>query len=119
MPMMRDLRGTQLGKYEIISELGTGGMATVYRAQQTLAGRVKRDVAIKVIESQFASDDDFVARFEREAQLIISLSHAHVLKVFDYGQDNDVVYLVMELLSGGSLSGLISNGALPVDKVNN
>ncbi len=119
MTKTHDLSGQHLGQYEIMSVLGTGGMATVYRAQQTLAGRVKREVAIKVIESQFASDEDFVARFEREAQLIISLSHAHVLKVFDYGQDNDVVYLVMELLSGGSLAGLISNGALPVDKVNN
>ena len=81
------LIGQQLGAYEIISLLGQGGMATVYRARQTLAGRVQREVAIKVMETRLAQYDEFVARFEREAQTIVSLSHAHILKVFDYGHD--------------------------------
>ncbi len=112
---MADLIGKRLGQYEIISLLGEGGMATVYRARQSLAGRVQREVAIKVIESRLAQRDEFVARFEREAQTIISLSHAHILKVFDYGQQEDVIYLVMELLSGGSLAERIRRGALPLD----
>ena len=116
--MKSDLLGKHLGQYEIMSVLGSGGMATVYRAQQSLAGRVKRDVAVKVIESQFAGDSDFVARFEREAQTILSLSHAHILKVFDYGQADEIVYLVMELLQGDSLSGLIAKGPLATDTAN-
>ncbi len=107
---MAGLIGQHLGQYEIVGLLGEGGMATVYRARQ---GTIKRDVAIKVIEPRLARLGDFIKRFEREAQTVASLSHPHILKVFDYGQEGDLVYLVMELLSGGSLAALISQGALP------
>ena len=109
---MPNLVGQTLGPYALISLLGKGGMATVYRARQTLAGRVQREVAVKVIESELALNQEFVARFEREAQTIISLSHAHILKVFDYGQQGEMLYLVMELLSGGSLADRIRAGTL-------
>src|SRR5512147_2648963 len=101
---MANLVGQTLGPYELIFLLGKGGMATVYRARQTLAGRVQRELAVKVIESELALNQEFVARFEHAAQTIISLSHAHILKVFDYGQQGEMLYLVMELLSGGSLA---------------
>ncbi|HRE49752.1 MAG TPA: serine/threonine-protein kinase [Aggregatilineales bacterium] len=111
---MADLIGQHLGNYEIISPLGQGGMATVYRARQTT---MKRDVAIKVITQQHAGDTEFTKRFEREVETIASLSHAHILKVFDYGKHEGMVYLVMELLTGGSLADKISAGAIPPKKV--
>src|SRR4051812_17241811 len=111
---MAELIGQLLGQYEIISLLGEGGMAAVYRAKQT---SIKRDVAVKVIEAKLAGSNDFVRRFEREVQTIASLSHPHILKVFDYGQFGQRVYLVMELLGGGSLLSLIEKGPLPLDRV--
>jgi len=110
---MENLIGRQLGQYEIIAVLGKGGMATVYRARQT---SVDRDVAIKVIRPDLTESADFVERFKREARTIAALSHPHILKVFDYGQQDDVAYLVMELLSGGSLSDYIHNKSLSVEE---
>ncbi len=101
---MSDLIGRKLGQYEITALLGEGGMARVYRAHQS---NVKRDVAIKVIESRLAHNPDFIKRFEREAQMIAALNHPHILKLFDFGQQNDLLYLVMELQPGGSLQQLI------------
>src|SRR5262245_2260524 len=109
---MSSLIGQRLGQYEIVALLGKGGMATVYRAHQSSMGR---DVAIKVIKPDLAESGDFVSRFEREARTVAGLSHPHILKVFDYGQYGDLVYLVMELLKGGSLASLIHTGALPPD----
>jgi len=114
---MATLIGQHLGPYEIISLLGQGGMATVYRARQTMAGRVQREVAVKVIEARLTQSAEFMSRFEREAQTVMSLSHAHILKVFDYGQANEVVYLVMELLSGGSLSDRMRRDTLTLEVV--
>ncbi len=111
---MAGLIGQRFGPYEIISLLGEGGMAAVYRARQTLAGSVHREVAIKVIQARLANREEFVVRFQREAQTIMSLSHAHILKVFDFGQQADLIYLVMELLRGGSLAERIEKGALPL-----
>ncbi len=106
---MANLIGQRLGQYEITGLLGEGGMATVYRAQQTT---IRRDVAVKVIESRLARTPEFARRFEREAQTVASLSHPFILKVFDYGQQGDLLYLVMELLTGGSLADLIARGPL-------
>lgn len=80
---MSELIGRKLGQYELRSVLGQGGMATVYRAHQESVGR---DVAVKVIESRLAHNPDFSKRFEREARTIASLSHTHLLKIFDYGR---------------------------------
>src|SRR5215831_9567815 len=106
---MANLIGQRFGQYEIVALLGKGGMATVYRAQQTSMGR---DVAIKVIKPDLVEAGDFVTRFEREARTVAQLSHPHILKVFDYGQHGELVYLVMELLPGGSLAEQIRRGAL-------
>jgi len=101
---MADLIGQRLGQYEIISLLGKGGMAKVYRARQV---NVRRDVAIKVIESRLVETPEFVRRFEREAQTIANLNHPFILKLFDFGQHDDLLYLVMELQQGGSLNARI------------
>src|SRR5215471_12514457 len=104
---MADLIGQRLGQYEIVGLLGKGGMATVYRARQL---NIERDVAIKVIRSDLVDNPDFVRRFRREAETLASLNHRHILKLFDYGQHGDLAYLVMELLTGGSLADLIEQG---------
>ena len=111
---MTDLIGQKLGQYDVLSVLGEGGMSTVYRARQT---SIQRDVAIKVIEAKISNDPDFLRRFERESQLIASLSHTHIVKVFDYGRQNSLIYLVMELLSGGSLNDTLNKGPLTPDRV--
>ncbi|MFN7210808.1 MAG: protein kinase domain-containing protein, partial [Aggregatilineales bacterium] len=108
---MDALIGQRLGQYEIVAKLGAGGMATVYRARQA---SVERDVAIKVIRVDLMEDETFVARFRNEARLIASLQHLHILKIFDYGNREDILYIVMELLEGGSLSRLLrKEGGLP------
>lgn len=104
---MIDLIGQCLGQYEVTAPLGKGGMATVYRAHQL---NVERDVAIKVLKPELVDNPDFIKRFEREAKLSASLSHPHILKLFDYGQQGDIIYLVTELLPGGSLADLIKTG---------
>lgn len=111
---MANLIGKVLGNYEIIAELGAGGMATVYRARQS---NVKRDVAVKVIESQLAQNPEFIKRFEREAQTIAALNHPHILKLFDFGKTDEILYLVMELQPGGSLADLMSKQTLPLERI--
>ena len=106
---MSDLIGQRLGHYELIDLLGKGGMATVYRARQETT---KRNVAIKVIRADQVTNTDFVKRFQREAEVIASLSHPHIVKIFDYGQHEGVPYMVMELLTGGNLADLISGGPM-------
>jgi serine/threonine-protein kinase len=106
---MQELVGHHLGQYELVAVLGRGGMATVYRARQA---SVDRDVAIKVISSDLAATEDFLRRFEREAKTVAALSHPHILKLFDYGQQDGITYLVMELMNGGSLSSLIDQGPM-------
>lgn len=111
---MGDLIGQKFGAYELTELLGRGGMASVYRARQVT---MNRDVAVKVIESNLARDPEFVKRFEREAQLVASLSHPHILKVFDFGQQGELLYLVMELLMGGSLRDKIADGGMPLETI--
>lgn len=71
--------GTKLGVYEIVAPLGAGGMGEVYRARDT---RLQRDVALKILPDSFAADADRLMRFEREAQTLATLSHAHISRPF-------------------------------------
>jgi serine/threonine protein kinase len=91
---------TRLGPYEIVALLGAGGMGEVYRARDT---RLERYIAIKVLPATFANDSLRVARFEREAKAVASLSHPNILAIHDYGTHETVTYAVMELLEGESL----------------
>ncbi len=109
---MSDLAGKHLAQYEILSLLGQGGMAIVYKAHQP---SMDRDVAIKVISGQLAGDPSFVSRFEREARLIAKLQHPHILPVYDFGRDENVLYLVMRLVEGGALDQRLRQGPLPLD----
>src|SRR5579859_1757895 len=110
---MATLVGQNIGQYKIVRLIGEGGMAVVYQARQE---SIKRDVAIKVIRPGLTDMQEFSRRFEQEAQTVASLSHAHILKIFDYGQQDDIVYLVMELLTGGSLDQLIKQGPLSLSR---
>src|SRR5258708_36154035 len=108
---MANLIGSHLGQYEVLELLGQGGMATVYKARQP---SMDRFVAIKVISGNLSDNPEFIARFEREARLIARLQHAHILPVYDYGRDNETLYLVMRLVDGGSLDQRLRQGAMPL-----
>lgn len=99
------LIGRKLGNCLVESRIGKGGMATVYRAIRDGDEAV---VAIKVIAPQFSAHEEFLHRFDREAQLMLSLSHPHILPVYDYGKEGGVTYLVMRLLDGGSLADVVA-----------
>jgi serine/threonine-protein kinase len=90
----------KIGRYEILAELGRGGMATVYKANDP---RFKRHVAIKILPTSFVDEPTFRARFEREAQTIASLEFPGIVPVYDYGEENGLPYLVMRYMPGGSL----------------
>ncbi|MBL8112722.1 MAG: serine/threonine protein kinase [Acidobacteria bacterium] len=97
---MKDLSGRSLGRYRLDAVLGQGGMAAVYRAEDTKLGRA---VAVKVILPIHASDSHFVERFLREARLVAALEHPNILPVYDFGEENGLPYLVMPYLEGGTL----------------
>ena len=105
--------GTRLGPYEVVTAIGAGGMGEVYRARDT---RLGRDVAIKVLPVEFASDPDRLRRFEQEARAVAALSHPNVLAIFDVGTHGALPYLVTELLEGESLRDRLGRGAVPVRK---
>src|SRR5215469_4542644 len=99
------------GRYVLGEVLGTGGMATVWRARDEVLGR---DVAVKVLSPQFAADPGFLARFEREARHAARLSHPHLVTVFDCGVDESMPFIVMELVAGPTLRQVLDQaGTLP------
>lgn len=101
---MSGLIGRTIGQFEIVEEIGRGGMATVYKARQPSVGRM---VAIKILPTQFAHDPKFVQRFEREARAIASLEHPHILPLYDFGAQGGLTYMAMRYVSGGDLSNLM------------
>jgi putative two-component system response regulator len=98
---MRLVDGFALGQYRIVAPIGRGGMATVYRAHH---GALDRDVAIKVLPDFFAEEESYRLRFQQEARSVARLKHSNILNVFDYGQEDGVTYLVLELVEGGTLA---------------
>src|SRR6476620_1283511 len=97
---MDSLVGGMLGRYRIEGWLGRGGMSTVYRALDPVFGR---SVAIKVLTAQLAHDPQYTARLQREARSMARLQHPHILPVYDVGDQNGTVYLVMQYIEGGNL----------------
>ena len=101
------------GRYRLGEVLGEGGMAVVYRAQDVL---LNRPVAVKILRAQYAADESFLRRFEREAQAAAGFSHANIVNVYDVGTDGDQHYIVMEYIRGPSLKELIRRqGPFSVD----
>ncbi len=103
------------GRYRLIELLGSGGMATIYRATDTGLGR---DVALKLLRPEYLQDPDFSARFRQEAQAAASLSHPNVVTVYDYGEDPSGPFIVMELVDGEDLATILRrSGTLPPRQV--
>lgn len=96
------------GRYEVLEQIGAGGMAIVYKARDVLLNRV---VTIKVLREQFMADEDFIHRFRREAQSAASLSHPNIVSIYDVGKDGDTEYIVMEYVEGRNLKEIIRDYA--------
>src|SRR5687768_1133529 len=105
--------GTRLGLYEIIAQIGAGGMGEVYRARDT---ELNRDVAIKVLPELFALDAERLARFTREAQTLAALNHPNIAQIYGLeGGAGLARALVMEMVDGDDLTAQIARGPMPVD----
>ena len=105
--------GTRLGAYEVAAQIGEGGMGQVYRATDT---RLKRQVAIKILPSSLAADHDRLARFQREAEVLASLSHPNIAAIYGLEESGGMSALVMELIEGVDLSQRIARGAIPLNE---
>jgi Protein kinase domain len=107
--MTDELIGSTLGQYSIKSLLGKGGMAKVYVAYQS---SMNRDVAIKVMNIELSSNTQFVSRFKLEASVIAQLEHPHILPVIDFGEEDNLLYIVMRLVKGDSLDQRLREGPI-------
>ena len=105
---------SQLGRYELVSLIGRGGMGDVYRGHDT---RLNRTVAIKVLTRDLAHSDAARRRFQREAQAIAALNHRHVCAVYDVGHADGIDFLVMEYVDGESLAERLTRGAVALEEV--
>ena len=106
--------GTRLGPYEIVALLGKGGMGEVWRAKDT---RLGREVALKLLPTEFASDAERLRRFEKEARLVSALNHPNIVTVYDIGDSGAAPYIAMELIAGRTVRDLLAQGALPTKKL--
>jgi serine/threonine protein kinase/Tol biopolymer transport system component len=106
--------GTRLGSYEVVAQIGAGGMGEVYRAHDTKLGR---DVAIKVLPEAFAHDAERLSRFQREAKMLAALNHPNIATIHGLEQSGVTNYLVMELVSGETLAERVKReGAVPIEE---
>jgi len=108
-----NLEGKLLGnRYEIIEKIGNGGMATVYKATDKV---LKRYVAVKILRDEFTTDEEFIKRFEVEAQSAARLTHPNIVSIYDVGVEGNLYYIVMELIQGQTLKEIIvdERGPLP------
>ena len=107
------LIGRRLGTYEVLSLLGAGGMGEVYRARDT---KLNRDVALKILPDAFARDGDRLARFRWEARALASLNHPHIVTIFSIEEHDDVTFMTMECIEGGTLDQGIPAGGLSLSR---
>ena len=105
--------GSRIGVYEVISQLGEGGMGVVFRARDT---KLLRDVALKVLPDHFADDPDRLSRLQREAQLLASMNHPNIAQIYGLEQIGNTGCIVMELVEGETLADKLKNGPLPLDE---
>ena len=92
-------------RYEIVRSIGEGGMANVYLGYDTI---LDRNVAIKVLRDEFTTDEEFIKRFNTEAQAAASLTHPNIVSIYDVGNEGNLYYIVMELIQGKTLKQIIS-----------
>jgi serine/threonine-protein kinase len=109
---MTVVRGTRLGSYEVIAQIGAGGMGDVFRATDTKLGR---QVAIKTLPSALAQDPSHLARLEREAKLLAALNHPHIATVYGLDEHDGTRFIAMELIEGATLQAKLRDGGLPLD----
>ncbi len=105
--------GNHLGPYEVLAAIGAGGMGEVYRARDAKLGR---DVALKVLPEAFARDAERMARFQREAKVLASLSHPNIAPIYGLEDSSSTHALVMELVEGPTLADRIKQGPIPIDE---
>ena len=103
-----------IGRYEVVEQLGKGGMANVYLAYDPY---IKRQVAVKLLPLKFTHDPQFRVRFQREAEVIAALEHAFIVPVYDFGDHENQPFIVMRYLPGGTLADRLANGALPIPEI--
>jgi serine/threonine protein kinase len=108
------LEGQNLGPYHIIGQLGQGGMATVFKAYHP---KLDRYVAIKIMHQAFQEDPAFLARFEREAQIVARLEHPHIVPIHDISDINGQPYLVLKFIEGRTLKAFLTEGPLTLDQI--
>jgi Tol biopolymer transport system component len=108
---MRLEPGVRVGPYAIVAPLGRGGMGEVYRARDE---RLGRDVALKMLAPDLATDPEALARFEREARVVAAMNHQHIAALYDIGRHGDLDYLVMELVEGETLAERLKRGPVPL-----
>src|SRR3984893_5916885 len=105
--------GTRLGPYEVVAQIGAGGMGEVYRAHDT---KLARDVAIKVLPANFVNDAERLSRFQREARMLAALNHTNIATIHGLEQSGGVTCLVMELVSGETLAERVKAGPLGIEE---
>jgi serine/threonine protein kinase len=108
---MSELIGKSFGQYEIVDQVAKGGMATVFRARQKT---ISRDVAVKVLPRSLMHNDGFLERFYREVEVVAGLQHPYILPVYDFGEFDGMPYIVMALMTGGTLADIIAQGPMSV-----
>ncbi|HEY42521.1 MAG TPA: protein kinase, partial [Anaerolineae bacterium] len=106
---MSELIGRVLGNYHILEQIGRGGMASVYKAQDLTR---EKTVAIKVLSPQLAVEPNFRTRFEREAEVLRGLEHPNIVPILDYGEEGGMAYIVMPFIKVGTLNDYLDNGHL-------
>ena len=106
--------GSRIGPYDVTAPLGEGGMGVVFRGRDS---RLQRDVALKLLPDNFASDPDRLSRFQREAQVLASLNHANIAQIYGLEQVNGSTCIVMELVEGQTLAERLKSGPLSHDEV--
>src|SRR5688572_10124153 len=106
--------GTRLSPYEVVSQIGAGGMGEVYRARDTKLGR---DVALKILRSSIADDPTRLSRLTREAQVLASLNHPHIGAIYGLEEFEGFPALVLELVEGETLADRIARGPIPFAEV--
>ncbi len=111
---MSFVAGETVGSYRIIEQLGSGGMATVFKAYHA---SLDRYVAIKVLHPAFKGDPGFLARFQREARVVAKLEHPHIVPVYDFSDHEGQPYLVMRYIEGDTLKARLTRGPLTVDEI--
>src|SRR5262245_35219098 len=106
--------GTRIGAYELLAQIGVGGMGEVYRARDT---KLNRDVALKILPDAFAHDGERLSRFRREAQILAALNHPGIAHIYGLEDGGGATALVMELVEGATLADLIATATPEAERV--